>query len=706
MPTRDDFDAAVAAHDAALQAVGARIWVGSEPTFTDRWSGLPEWTQCAIGEDKARRALALLRSLHGASPESVILRTVGRQYPGEDLPRWSHGLYRRRDGQSIWSGPLDPLAVMDEPTEAPCLTALGEALQLSLAANGFAVWPLPDATEVERRLVFRVGAASAPDLTDPRLLRPSIHGRAIPKTGLRDELAPEGLGLLILAYEEAGDGRHARIELPSIGDVPVFLRVLAAIARAAVDQRLPSLALGGFPPPVDASVEWTTITPDPAVIEINMAPDPSAESFLARSRGVYAAAEVHGLTPYRLYFNGTVADSGGGGQITLGGASPGTSPFFVEYALLPRLIRYVQGHPSLSYLFAHDFAGASGQSVRTDERGADAFRELRLAIRLLQHIETPTPEILWRSLAPFLTDPVGNSHRAELNIEKLWNPFLPGRGQLGLVEFRAFRMQHTPERGAALVCLLRAVAAMLMQRETACALRPWNAELHDRFALPLCLERDLLEVLGDLSEAGLGLSQPIIDVLLRDEFRDLAELSFHGVRLRLRRALEFWPLLGDAGSQEGETSRLVDSSTQRLELTLEPEPGTEALFDTWQASIEGVALPFQAAERDGRRVKVFGIRYRSFVPWQGLHPLLGARDSLRFYLHNPAVDEGCEVTWHEWRPASGPYPGLPQDQGEARARRAERLVHRAVACDALPPAVPAPDGSLTPWCLDLRWLSA
>ena len=32
-------------------------------------------------------------------------------------------------------------------------------------------------------------------------------------------------------------------------------------------------------------------------------------------------------SPYRLYFNGTVADSGGGGQITLGGPTPQDSPF-------------------------------------------------------------------------------------------------------------------------------------------------------------------------------------------------------------------------------------------------------------------------------------------------------------------------------------------------------------------------------------------
>ena len=68
----------------------------------------------------------------------------------------------------------------------------------------------------------------------------------------------------------------------------------------------------------------------------------------------------------------------------------------------------------------------------------------------LQRQEDPTPEFLWASLAPFLADPSGNSHRSELNIEKLWNPYLPGRGCLGLVEFRAFRMARSAERSASI----------------------------------------------------------------------------------------------------------------------------------------------------------------------------------------------------------------------------------------------------------------
>lgn len=104
------------------------------------------------------------------------------------------------------------------------------------------------------------------------------------------------------------DGRlTARIELPQFTAVPMFLDVLECLELASLACRLPALIVAGYLPPADATVELTTVTPDPAVIEINTAPSVDAESFLWRSREIYAAAADQGLAPYRLYFNGTVA---------------------------------------------------------------------------------------------------------------------------------------------------------------------------------------------------------------------------------------------------------------------------------------------------------------------------------------------------------------------------------------------------------------
>ena len=710
------FAAAVSRHDARIAALGLSIWVGSEPTFTDPCAQSPEWLTRALGGAKEQRAEALLCEFCQRLPGGLLLRSVGRQYPGEDRPRWNLGLYRRRNGEPVWPGPPDPMLAArasaslprhGKPTRnlAPAdLSRWAAALAAGLAARGWLVTPLTVEEPLKRRLLMRTDAAAvAPDATDPRLRRNPVDTRPIPASGLRDELAEAGAYLFVLHLHELDGVPTARLELPMIAEVPTFLAVLETVSQASLASHLPTLLLAGYPPPVDATVEWTTVTPDPAVIEINSAPSQDAADFLRRSSEIHAAAVAQGLAPYRLYFNGTVADSGGAGQITLGGPSPTASPFLREARLLPRLVGFLNRHPALSYLYSHDFVGSSGQSVRADERGMDAVDELDLTLALLERSEKISPELLWHSLAPFLCDASGNSHRAEMNIEKLWNPFLAGRGRQGLVEFRALRMQHTPQRATALACLLRAIVAMLTRETSAVPLIDWGRELHERFALPFYLEQDLHAVLQELAAAGLGLDEAIEAVLLRDECRFWGQVTLPGCSLEIRRALEFWPLLGDAASPEqGGSSRLVDASTARIELRLRPADGSG--WDDWQIFAAGVALPLRR-EGDGLgELGVFGLRYRSFVPGWGLHPALPAQAPLRLRLRHPEQATDHLVTLHEWRPDGAGYAGLPADLAAAAARRAERVTLEALPRDPAVPVRPAPVRGLGPFCLDLRCL--
>ena len=92
MSTTDGFAAAVRDHDERIAAMGLAIWVGSEPTFTDRTAHSPEWLSQALGGDKERRAKALLGGLCRRRSGGVVLRSVGRQYPGEEQPRLNLGL--------------------------------------------------------------------------------------------------------------------------------------------------------------------------------------------------------------------------------------------------------------------------------------------------------------------------------------------------------------------------------------------------------------------------------------------------------------------------------------------------------------------------------------------------------------------------------------------------------------------------------------
>ena len=51
--SESSFDRAVRAHDRKLEELGLELWLGSEPTFTDRYSGEPQWLGDALGGPSA-----------------------------------------------------------------------------------------------------------------------------------------------------------------------------------------------------------------------------------------------------------------------------------------------------------------------------------------------------------------------------------------------------------------------------------------------------------------------------------------------------------------------------------------------------------------------------------------------------------------------------------------------------------------------------
>jgi len=436
-----------------------------------------------------------------------------------------------------------------------------------------------------------------------------------------------------------------------------------------------------------------TVTPDPGVVEVNNAPAPDLATFLADAEATYAAAAAVGLSPVRWRYNGRGADSGGGGQLTLGGPTPEASPFFRHPALLPRLIRFLCNHPSLSYAFAGECVGSASQGPRPDEGVRERFEELQVAVDRLEsrgpHLGPPE---LWETLAPLLVDASGNSHRAELNVEKLWNPFIPGRGRLGLVELRSLRMPASAGRLAALAALFRGLVARLAAVPYLEPLADWGASLHDQLALPTFLDEDLRGVLDDLATHGLGLG-PATTALLLGRHPPLAEITLDRATLTVVPAVEFWPLLGDVASQERAGARLVDASTERIEVCIAHDRGAPP----GRLGADGWEVPLTSAD-SGRR-HVAGVRHRAFVPRPGLHPGLPAQDPLVLTWEREGRRVGIEL--HGWIPGGGVYPGLPGDEAEARRRCQERVRVREPGPLSL--KRPLAGGGVT---LDLRRLSA
>jgi uncharacterized protein (DUF2126 family) len=449
------------------------------------------------------------------------------------------------------------------------------------------------------------------------------------------------------------------------------------------------------PPPTElAGDHWLTITPDPGVVEVNTAPCATASALAIQARAIWDAAEGAGLVAARHRYNGDLTDSGGGGQISLGGATPAASPFLRYPHVLPALIRYLNNHPSLSYWFTNECAGSASQGPRPDEGSRERWDELAVGLGWLERLADRgelAPERLWQALAPLLVDGAGNTHRAEVNVEKLWNPHMARHGarhgRMGIIELRAIRMPERPTMLAACAALFRSIVARLVVSHYRAPLVDWHEELHDRFALPAALDRDLRLVLGDLDDHGLGIPAQLRGEL--DAWRPPGIACRLGdATLAIRPALEFWPLVGDAASQERAPARLVDSSTERLELSLDG-PGPDAI------SIAGRWARLRAL---GDGVRTLGVRRRLYQPDPGFHPGLPTTEPL--VIEWAWADRAQRVELWAWQPGGGPYPGLPADADEALARRQRRI--RITSLDGGRPYARGHWAESRPFTIDLR----
>ena len=453
-----------------------------------------------------------------------------------------------------------------------------------------------------------------------------------------------------LAVEPRGDA--LRVFLPPCRRLEHFLSLVRAVEHAAAgaDARV---VLEGYPPPADPRLETVAATPDPGVLEINVAPEADWPSLVDATEGLYHDARVAGLSTEKFQKDGRHTGTGGGNHVVVGGANPLDSPLLRRPDLLRSLIACWHRHPSLSYLFSGLFIGPTSQAPRMDEGRKNAVEEMNLAFAATPEpgangsdgLPTPpdpedaAPWKVDRIYRHLLTDLTGNTHRAELCIDKLYSPDSP-TGRLGLLEFRGFEMPPHPRLALAQALLLRGLIARCWEEPLRGELTDFGPALHDRYLLPHWVKQDFDAVLADLARHGMAFEPAWYDAFFEFRFPRLGTATLDGVHVELRAGVEPWLTLGEEASAAG-TSRYVDSSLERLQVRVTGLPAG----DTRRVAVNGVELPLLP---DGAGGFVAGVRYRAWQPWSCLHPTIEP--------HAPIAVDLVEPRWGERDPQSGVVP--------------------------------------------------
>ena len=507
--------------------------------------------------------------------------------------------------------------------------------------------------------------ASARDGTDP--------GASV-AAGVADHLVRTAL-----CVEHRGGDVY--VFLPPLRGAAAWVELMAVLEAAANDAGVRPV-IEGYEPPRDPRLNSFRLTPDPGVIEVNVHPASSFDEIVTRTETLFEAARASRLVAEKFMVDGRHTGTGGGNHVTFGGRTPAESPFLRRPHLLGSLIRYWQHHPALSYLFSGLFIGPTSQAPRVDEARTETLYELEMALSRLP-ADGDHPWLVDRLLRNLLIDVTGNTHRAEICIDKLYSPGGP-TGRLGIVELRAFEMPPHARMAVAQSLLLRCLISRFWDDPYDGKLVRWGTELHDKFMLPHYLWADITDVIDDLAGHGMAFDPAWLEAFWEFRFPIYGVRHVGEVTLELRAAIEPWHVLGEEAAASG-MARYVDSSVERLQLKV-----TGLTDERYLVTCNGRALPLRSTGTQGEFV--VGVRYRAWAPPFSLHPDLPVDVPLVFDVVDTWKNRslgGC--SYHVGDPGGRSYEDVPVNANVAESRRLARFdpdSHTPAPATVVAPSVP------------------
>ena len=452
--------------------------------------------------------------------------------------------------------------------------------------------------------------------------------------------------------------------MPPLRSAESWVRLMACLERACLQADVHPV-IEGYEPPRDARLQSFRITPDPGVIEVNIHPSGNFGDLVHKTEALYEAARLSRLGAEKFMVDGRHTGTGGGNHITMGSDKPANSPFLRRPDLLRSLITFWQHHPSLSYLFSGMFVGPTSQAPRIDEARSESLYELEMALSRLPAGESNKPWLVDRLLRNLLIDLTGNTHRAEICIDKLYSPDGPA-GRLGIVELRAFEMPPHARMSIVQTLLVRCLISRFWKQPYEGELIRWGTELHDRFMLPHFLWHDIKEVISDLNSHGYGFDEQWLDAFWEFRFPVLGTRQIDNIKLELRSGIEPWHVLGEEAAAGG-MARYVDSSLERLQLKVSGYTDSR-----YKITCNGYELPLRPTAVAGEFV--VGVRYRAWQPTFALHPDIPVDTPLVFDVIDTWSNRslgGC--SYHVSDPGGRSYDDVPVNANVAEARRLARF---------------------------------